>query len=316
MQMLYTGLLLAVTMFYTTLATDGTEGILPETAVETEYVEEAEVYYDAGIAVRLEHNGEVLELPMDTYLTDVVLQEMPASFEMEALKAQCVAARTFTMRQIYYGGVHKDADICGDPACCQCYLSEAEGRAVYGADYDSSRTKVMEAVHATDGQVLVYGDTLIEAVYFSSTGDSTESAEAVWGGEVAYLQPVSSPEDHRVTERVVTFDEFRSILSEADLDGHPAGWFGEMHHTEGGAVETMTIGGQVYTGTALRSRFSLKSARFTIGITDNGVEFIVTGSGHGVGMSQYGANEMAASGREYGEILLHYYTEVELKQLY
>ena len=276
----------------------------------------ASQYYDDGITVYLQDRGTVSELPLREYLTDVVLQEMPASFETEALKAQCVAARTFTMQRIYDGGAHEGADICGDPGCCQCYLDAAEGQEIYGEGYEDARRKVMDCVTATDGQVLVWQDTLIEAVYFSSTGGSTESAAAVWGGEVSYLQPVSSPEEFRMTERAVPFEAFRAALPEAELSGHPAGWFGEMTHTEGGAVKTMEIGGEVYTGTELRSRFSLKSARFTVAVTEDGVEFEVTGSGHGVGMSQYGANEMAAAGNSYRQILLHYYTDVELKELY
>jgi len=274
------------------------------------------VYFDDGITVYLQEENGTKILSLRDYLTDVVLQEMPASFEREALKAQCVAARTFTMQRIYYGGIHGEADICGDSGCCQCYLDEEEGREIYGDGYDSARSKVMECVKETDGQVLIYQDELIEAVYFSSTGDSTESAAAVWGGEVPYLQPVYSPEECRITERSVTLNEFQNALPEAELNGEPAGWFGAVTYTDGGAVETMEIGGAVYSGAELRSRFSLKSARFTVAVTDTSIEFEVTGAGHGVGMSQYGANEMALQGDSYRDILLHYYTGVELKQLY
>ena len=208
------------------------------------------------------------------------------------------------------------ADVCGDSGCCQCYLDEQEGREIYGDAYESVREKVMDCVAETDGQVLVFEDELIEAVYFSSTGGSTESAVAVWGGNVPYLQPVSSPEAYRVTEQSISLEAFRNLLPEAELEGEPLGWFGAVTYTDGGAVETMEIGGETYSGTTIRSRFSLKSARFSIAILENAIEFEVIGSGHGVGMSQYGANEMAAQGKSYQDILLHYYTDVELKQLY
>ena len=278
--------------------------------------QEAADFYDGTVSVRLLEQGEVLALPLHDYLIDVVLQEMPASFETEALKAQDVAARTFTMQRIYGGGSHEDADVCGDPTCCQCYLDEAEGRDLYGEGYAAARDKVRAAVEETDGQVLVYGGELIEAAYFSSTGGSTEAAAAVWGGDVPYLQPVSSPETPRVRVVTVSLTDFRAALPEAALDGEPAAWFGETERTAGGAVAAMTIGGVRYTGGTLRSRFSLPSARFTAAVTADGICFEVTGSGHGVGLSQYGADEMARAGADYRDILLHYYTGAELKELY
>lgn len=302
MQMIWTGLLLAMTVLYSAVMSGGVSFTAP--------------CYDDSVTVRLEERGEVRELSLQEYLTDVVLQEMPASFEEEALKAQCVAARTFTMRCVTEGGKHENADVCGDPACCQCYLDEEEGRGIYGADYEACREKVRSAVLATDGQVLTYDGALIEAAYFSSTGGSTESALAVWGGDVSYLRPVSSPEEPRISEVSLPFSAFRDMLPLSDLDGSPSAWFGSMTRTEGGAVETMVIGGKTYSGTELRRIFSLKSARFTAAVTDENVVFEVTGSGHGVGMSQYGANTMAQNGSSYRQILLHYYSGTELKELY
>jgi len=303
MQSIYMGILLAVTLFYTAITAGNV-------------TMEEPTYYDETVTVYLQTESGIQELPMQAYLTDVVLQEMPASFEEEALKAQCVAARTFTMRCMTGGGKHEGADVCGNPACCQCYLEENEGRILYGEAYDAAREKVLHAVQATDGQVLTAQDSLIEAAYFSSTGGSTESAASVWGGEVSYLQSVSSPEEPRITERVCSLEEFCRLLPDSSLSGHPAGWFGEIRHTEGGSVEQMVIGGVAYSGTELRRIFSLKSARFTVSLTESTVEFEVVGSGHGVGMSQYGANEMAKKGSTYQEILLHYYTGAELKELY
>jgi len=174
----------------------------------------------------------------------------------------------------------------------------------------------MNAVIATDGQVLTYEGNLIEAAYFSSTGGSTESAVTVWGGDVSYLRSVPSPEEPRRTECSLTLNEFREKLPSSEFQDDPSGWFGEVIHTEGGAVDTMVIGGVSYTGTELRRIFSLKSSRFSVAVTEDHVIFEVIGSGHGVGMSQYGANTMAAQGSSYREILLHYYSGAELKELY
>ena len=272
--------------------------------------------YDAGVTVRLLDAGTETDITLHDYLVGVVLQEMPASFETEALKAQAVAARTFTVHCITEGGAHETADICGDPACCQCYLDAAERREVYGDGYEAAEKQVREAVEETDGQVMVCDGTLIEAAYFSSTYGSTESAAAVWGNEVSYLQAVSSPEEARVTEQRVPLEEFRAALSGARLEGTPASWFGAVAYTEGGAVESMEIGGIPYSGGKLRALFSLRSARFTVAVEEDAIVFSVSGSGHGVGMSQYGAEELARSGETYRTILTHYYQGAELKELY
>lgn len=275
-----------------------------------------EPLYDEGITVRLQDGGTVMEQNLHDYLIQVVLQEMPASFEPEALCAQAVAARTFTMRCIYSQARHDEADICGDPQCCQCYLDESEGQALYGTEYESAKETVRIAVEATDGQVLTYDGELIEAAYFSSAAEQTEPASAVWGTNVPYLQSVSSPEEVRITEATFTFSEFKAIFSEAALSGSAGEWFGSVTYTAGGGVDTMEIGGTVYTGTEIRSLLGLRSTHFTPAIADDVIIFEVRGSGHGVGMSQYGANAMAAAGADYGEILTHYYTGAGLQQLY
>ncbi|MBQ1281947.1 MAG: stage II sporulation protein D [Oscillospiraceae bacterium] len=255
------------------------------------------------------------ELPLDAYLASVLLQEMPASFAEEAHKAQAVAARTFTLRNIYEGSRHADADVCGDSGCCQCYLDEAEGRACYGDAYDEVLSQAREAVAATDGQVLTYEDELIVAAYFSSAAGATETAAAVWGGEVPYLQSVSSPEEIRSAEQRFTEEEIRAAFPETSLSANPAAWFGAAEKTEGGSVASMEVGGIAFSGAEIRSRLGLRSANFSVAVTEDGIVFEVFGSGHGVGMSQYGADAMAAAGQSYAEILAHYYPGTVLQQL-
>lgn len=270
--------------------------------------------------VQISSGQGVLELPLEQYLTGVVLSEMPVSFEPEALKAQAVAARTFTMRQME-GGKHTDCDLCTDSSCCQAWNSQETFETKLGAHWLQYWEKAETAVRQTAGQVLTYGGQLIEAVYFSCSGGATEDAVAVWGSEVPYLQSVSSKGEEEAskyyTETVLSLERFCALLqaanAEVQLNGSPNGWFGPVEKTEGGGIKTMEIGGQPFTGTELRTLFGLNSTSFSVEITQESIVFQVYGYGHRVGMSQYGANAMAKEGKSYQEILQHYYTGVELE---
>ena len=288
--------------------------------IEPEQVAEA-VPYDGTVEIRLQTGSGVESLSLDEYLTGVVLAEMPASFALEALKAQAVAARTFTLRQME-AGKHTDCDVCSDSGCCQAWIDQASLKAKLGDAWSGYWEKAAKAVAETDGVVLTYDGALIDAVYFSCSGGTTEPAAAVWGSEIPYLQPVDSPGEEtapRYESQVsVSMDRFRSLIlqqnAEADLTGPAAGWFGGVTHSAGGGVETMEIGGQTFRGTALRSLFGLNSTLFTVAVEQDAVVFEVHGFGHRAGMSQYGANAMAQSGSTYDEILFHYYTGVTLEQ--
>lgn len=267
--------------------------------------------------IRLQNGTEIQELPLEEYLSGVLLSEMPMSFEMEALKAQAVAARTFAVRQMA-GGKHEDFDVCGQSNCCQAWTSQQALREKLGDQWQPYWNRAGEAVSATAGQVLTFEGTLIDAVYFSCSGGRTEEAAAVWGGDVPYLQSVDSPgeeEAARYTSQVeVSLETFRQILPEASLTGNPSGWFGGCTRTKGGGVNTLVIGGQTYSGTELRKRFHLNSTLFEISVTEDQIIFEVQGFGHRVGMSQYGANAMAADGSDYREILAHYYPGSTLEE--
>ena len=264
--------------------------------------------------VQLKTEDGVETVDEDTYLTAVVLSEMPASFEPEALAAQAIAARTFLARQ-RLAGKHMDCDVCADSACCQAWNSEAALEAKYGVELPQYWDKASAAVAETAGEILTYDGAPIEAVYFSCSGGSTEAAVAVWGTDVPYLQAVESPgeQDALRYESKAAFpeDELRAILNkaapEAKLDGPSEGWFGEPILTEGGGVASVTIGGEDFTGTQLRSLLGLNSTRFTVTCGDGEVVFHVRGFGHRVGMSQYGANAMAKLGFDYRAILQYYY---------
>jgi len=262
-----------------------------------------------------EREPEVLS-EEDRYLVGVVLAEMPTGFEPEALKAQSVAARTYLRKAQLTGGKHGDGSVCQDPNCCQGYISAEEYLACGGTR--EGLEKVRSAVADTSGTVLTYEGELIEATYFSCSGGSTENAVAVWGMEVPYLQAVDSPgeEEARVFCHQVSFtmEEFQDALGVA-LEGDPEDWFGTVTYTEGGGVDKLTVGSQIYTGTQLRSLLGLRSTAFSVRTEGETITITTKGYGHRVGMSQYGANAMAVAGSTYQEILAHYYPGTELKVL-
>jgi len=273
--------------------------------------------------IRVMHQGQIETMPFSAYLIGVLRAEMPASFEPEALKAQAVAARTYTLYKMTGEGNHgSEADICTEPSCCQAYTDRETAWTNWGSHAETYEEKIHHAVEETKEQVLLYDGEPILAVFHASSGERTESCGAVWGQELPYLVSVSSPETAQdVPNYITTVDlsceAFRekiwSAYPGADLSGEPAGWLGEVRREQSGRVESVIIGGIRAEAEALRTLFSLRSAAFTPEYTGEGFRFTVTGYGHGVGMSQYGANVMAARGATWQEILQHYYPGAELR---
>lgn len=259
--------------------------------------------------------------PLDTYLTQVLLSELPVSFPAEAMQAQAVAARTFALRQC--ASEKHDGAVCADSACCQaCYTLE-DLRARLGDAFDAAWAAAQDAVVQTRGEVLTYDGKLIDAVYFSCSGGSTEAASTVWGTDVPYLQSVESPGEQsaaKYTSRVtVPAAAFRaSVLSlapNAALDTPPAQWLGACTRTRGGGVAQLTIGGCDLSGTQVRGLFALNSTKFTVRFQDGTFCFDVLGYGHRVGMSQYGAQAIARLGFDHRAILRYYYRGATITQL-
>ncbi|MBE6968741.1 MAG: stage II sporulation protein D [Ruminococcaceae bacterium] len=271
----------------------------------------------------LQKDGSVVQVSMAEFLPGVLSGEMPAAFHEAALRAQAVAGRTYILSRLgVQKAAHPQAAVCTDPGCCQAWDSEERMREKWGADFDRYYGKIRSAVTDTDGACLFWEGEPILACFHSSSAALTESSAAVWSGALPYLVSVTSPETAQDVPNYVTTVElgceaFREkIWSEypgADLSGEPAGWIGEIRREESGRVESVIIGGIRTEAEALRSLFSLRSAAFTPEYTGTGFRFTVTGYGHGVGMSQYGANVMAARGSTWQEILQHYYPGAELK---
>ena len=289
----------------------------PQTAQAQEIPQQETTPETVPLPMRLRSSdGTVEEMDMDTYLVGVVLAEMPASFETEALKAQSVVARTYTRKAYETGGKHGDGSVCTKSACCQAYITEENYLAQGGTQ--ENLEKIRSAVLATSGYVLTYGDELIEATYFSCSGGSTEDAAAVWGTDFPYLQATPSPGEENTAyyTDTVTFtpQQFQNALG-AILTGTPKSWFGTTTYTEGGGVATMTIGGEPYTGTQLRSLLKLRSTAFTVSASEESITITTQGYGHRVGMSQYGADAMAATGSTFDEILAYYYQGTALTKI-
>lgn len=268
-------------------------------------------------------------LDLEEYLLGVLIGEMPASYELEALKAQAVAARSYVLDKIlaYEKGVdmpqHHGAILCTDFGHCQAYVTPKEAEGKWGREWSGQYlAKMKAAVRSTAGEYLVYDDQVVKAVFCSISSGRTEDVTDVWGGDLPYLKSVPSEGDTTAdgyeTTAEFTRKEFLDRLHEKnpdlDLDRERPleELIGEATYTGGGSVKTIQLGGLELKGTEVRSLFGLRSANFQIQCEGDQVKFDVKGYGHGVGMSQYGANYMAKSGKNYQDILKHYYTDVKI----
>jgi len=276
----------------------------------------------AAATLRVLHGDRVMLLPAEEYLIGVVAAEIPADFELEALKAQAVAARTYTL-YCARTGKHPGADVCTDYRCCQAWRSEAALRDGWGEDYADKIRRIRCAVEGTAGELLRFRGEAVFAAFHSSSAGFTEDCGAIWSG-LPYLVSVASPENadnvpNYVSHVFCTPSKLRDALltacPEADFTAPPEGWLGELRRDESGRVAEAVIGGASFSGVKLRELFSLRSTAFELDYTNGVFHFTVTGFGHGVGMSQYGANVMAAGGADYREILAHYYPGTELSSL-
>lgn len=276
---------------------------------------------DSDITLRLLDDGGVREVSMAEYLPMTVAAEMPAAFDAEALKAQAVALRTYTLYCMAHPkDSHPDADVCTDYGCCAACMSEEQLRENWGAGYEKYWAKILAAVQDTDGQYLAWEDEPALAVFHSSSVGQTEDSGSVWSAR-PYLVSVSSPETEEDVKNLISQVEIScadfsaSVLAafpDAGLDGEPETWLGEVRRSAGGRVSSIRIGARELSGTAVRAMFSLRSTDFDLSCDGERFVFTVRGYGHGVGMSQYGANVMARQGSGYGEILEHYYPGTEL----
>ena len=311
------GLALTVLLFGGAYLAAGGPAAEPEPAAP----ETAAVHHDRDVTLTIQDGDTTEQMTLERYLTGVVRGEMPASFEMEALRAQAAAERSYVYYQLAAGrkDAHPDADFCTDHTCCSAYLSETAAREKWGGDFAPWNTRVEQAVSDTDGQVVLYNGRPILAVFHSSSAGRTAAAGDVWSGDLPYLVSVDSPEGEETVPNyysTVTFtaaeakEKLLAAHPELKLSGTPDRWFGAAAENGSGRVETVSVGGTDIEGTELRRIFGLRSACFTVAADSESVTFRVTGYGHGVGMSQYGANQLAKKGKTWREILEWYYAGV------
>lgn len=270
--------------------------------------------------------GQIEEIKLDEYLYGVVSAEMPANFELEALKAQAVVARTYTIYKIINDGhKHEGANICDNSACCQAWITK-EDRLVRWEENvrESNWNKIVEAVNSTQGKIITYGGLPINAFFHSNSGGATETTANVWGGTgYPYLQSVeTSGEDtysqysSEVTLTKQNFiDKIKEKHSNFEIDFTQENSIKILEYTDGNRVKKIKIGNLELSGVEVRTLLGLKSANFTVTIEGENIKFQVKGYGHGVGMSQTGADSMAKSGSNYEEIIKHFYTGVEITNM-
>lgn len=309
-----------------TEAAEGSGEVLPaiptpvaaRSPAPTETMETPAPAIDQAYTVRVLHSdGTVIETGLDEYLWSVVAAETPASFEGEALRSQAVAARTYTLWKALHGGIHTQADICTDYTCCQAWIDRAEAEANWGGQAEEYAEKIAQAVANTDGQALYYEGEPIQAVFHSSSAGRTADAVAVWGSTVPYLVGVRTPEGDEVpnyrTSVTLSEEEVRTALEGlgCKLPEDPASWL-EVVLAEDGSASAIRAGGGNFRGNVIRTALGLRSANFEVTYADGSFTFSVTGYGHGVGMSQYGANAMAREGKTWQEIVTWYYKGAEI----
>ncbi|MGI8316629.1 stage II sporulation protein D [Halobacillus mangrovi] len=269
-----------------------------------------------SIRVLRSGSGEVEKVPLETYVARVVASEMPATFEVEALKAQSLAARTYITRHLVQeSAVSSEADVT-DTVNHQVYKNDQELRQQWQDRYAENMKKINQAVKETAGEIITYEHQPITAAFFSTSNGYTENAEDYWENEIPYLRSVESPWDEAspkfVDQKVVSLEELQASLGVAlntDLSNT------KMTKTEGNRVEKVVFGDQAFSGREIREKLSLPSSDFTIQQKGDHVIFTTKGYGHGVGMSQYGANGMAMNGKSYKDIVHHYYQNTEISPM-
>lgn len=302
-----------------------TEEIKENTLEEIQMVDYDYKQYDT---IKLLHanTGEIEELTLDTYLLGVVSAEMPANFEQEALNAQALVARTYTIYSIVHNqGKHNDADICDDSGCCQAWISKEDRMARWDeAVRETNWRKIEIAVNTTAGKIITYEGAVIDAFFHSNSGGTTEAPVNVWGGtNYPYLQSVETAGEDAYSqyssEAIFTKEEFNNKIlakhSDFTIDYSKEDAIKILEYTESGRIKTIKIGNLNLSGVEVRTLLGLKSANFTVTIDGDNIKFEVTGYGHGVGMSQTGADSMAKSGSNYEEIVKHFYTGVEITDM-
>ena len=292
---------------------------------EEENVESEYVYNKYG-TIKLLHadTNQVEEVAIDTYLCHVVSAEMPVDFEKEALKAQAIVARTYTIYKIN-NKKHDNADICDDSNCCQAWISKEDRLARWDGDKEAKWNKIEECVKETNGKMITYNNQPINAFFHSNSGGKTELPVDVWGGgsNMPYLQVVETSGEDGYTQynseveltKEEILEKLKTKYADIQIDFNNNEDIKILEYTSSGRVKTIKFGNHEISGTEARSIFGLRSTNFEISKEEEKIKFTVKGYGHGVGMSQTGADSMAKSGSTAEDIIKHFYVGVEIKDV-
>lgn len=289
--------------------------------LETEQNQEEVISDQAGealsVAVMRSETENVETVPLETYVKGVVASEMPVGeFEMEALKAQALAARTYIVDHLLNQSETGESDI-SDTVNHQVYKNEEELQKLWGKDFEANMEKLEQAVAATEGEILTYEDSPIMPAFFSTSNGYTENSEDYWDNELPYLRSVESPWDEEsskyLDQKTFTIQEVEQRLG-IDLPlGN--GIHIETTRTEGQRVDKLSLNDNQFSGREIREKLDLRSSDFTIEQKNSHLIFTTKGFGHGIGMSQFGANGMAKEGKSYQDIIKHYYQGVEISSV-
>lgn len=303
-------------------------------AQETQEVQEEEVkqeikngyHYNNYGTIKLLHKktNEIETVAIDDYLCNVVSAEMPAEYELEALKAQAIVARTYTIYKIN-NKKHDNADICDDSTCCQAWVDKETRFARWEeSKRETNWNKIREAVISTEGKIITYQNQPINAFFHANSGGKTEMPINVWGGTgLPYLQVVETAGEEGysqyASELAFSNDELinklKSKYKDITIDFNNQEEIKILQYTDSGRVKTIKFGNHELSGVETRTILGLKSTNFEITRVDGKIKFTVKGYGHGVGMSQTGADTLAKQGKNCEEIIHHFYKNVEIKEI-
>ena len=288
--------------------------------------QESQYNYQKYGTIKLLHSktGEVEEVALDEYLCNVVSGEMPTDYELEALKSQAVVARTYTIYKCQ-NPKHDNANICDDSTCCQAWVSKEDRLARWEeSKRESNWQKIEQCVKETQGKIITYNNQPINAFFHANSGGTTELPVNVWGGSgYPYLQVVETAGEEGYTQyssevslsQQELTDKLKEKYSDIQIDFNNDEQIKILEYTDSNRVKTVRFGNHELSGVETRSLLGLKSTNFEIKKENDKIIFYVKGYGHGVGMSQTGADAMAKRGNNYEEIIKHFYIGVEIKEI-
>lgn len=293
-------------------------------AQENTNIEEYDYKQYGTIKLLHKSSNEVEEVPLDTYLCNVVSAEMPADYEKEALKAQAIVARTYTIYKIQ-NKKHENADICDDSSCCQAWVSKETRLSRWDEDKrESNWQKIEDCVNETKGKIITYDGKPINAFFHANSGGKTEIPVNVWGGTgYPYLQVVETAgeegydqyesEVNLTNEELI--DKLKTKYSDISIDFNNQDDIKILEYTDSGRVKTIKFGNHNLSGVEARTLLGLRSTNFEVTRDGDNIKFTVKGYGHGVGMSQTGADSLAKEGKNCFDIINHFYIGVQITDI-